>query len=482
MVWDETELTKVHTMSEETDSEGPALVGRECKHAIYTQSSYTDNRGIRDDLIYVKEVLHYEDGSQERTKRMIPNFKRPFWVTKEGFRDHEEKKEWEKADRLQYYECTQAELPSAVKKALGMFTPNNSMRQISKSPYLYGADITPTAIVKHLYQQKYPDARSPNTVAVLDIETDVLDGTDVPFYTSVTFKDKAVLSVAQEYLDRIGYGGDFEKEMREYFYQRLPEMAHERNIDLEVVVNATPLEMIKTAINRCHEWQPDFISVWNINFDLPILIKTIEDAGADPAEIFSDPDVPPAFRKAYYKEGASKKVTQNGREEPKPWYDRWHTFYTPATFYFIDQAVVFRKLRIAGGKEPSYALDAILAKYTDVRKLKNERADHLSGLAWHQYMQKNEPLEYGAYNLIDCIACEILDEQPKVGDLRQSISVQVGHSDYDKFDSQTRRTVDDFHFFCIEEQGHVIATTPPQMKTKFDEMTVGIDKWINCIR
>lgn len=457
------------------------VLGIECKHANYTKANPQDKGEVPDDIIFLKEVVHLKDGRRIPSTRILKNFKRSFYVTKPGFQTHREKKEWEDLDKLDKFECTQAGMDRAIKRALNLHSPVWGLKKLARSPYLYGADITSTAIVKRYYQDKWPECLSSNTVAVLDIETDVNAGHGDPIYVAVTFKDKAVLAVTDEFLTRCSgwtYDNDkFPEMMKEYFYKRLPEMIKERNIDLEVIHTPTPLEAITHVIGRCHEWKPDFLSIWNINFDIPKILAAIEKWGGDPGDIFSDPSVPPQFRKIWWKEGPAKKVTANGREEALHWVDRWHTLFCPASFYVIDQAAVFRKLRVAKGRESSYALDAILKKYTPTKKLKNEKADTMSGLEWHQYMQDKEPLEYGVYNIYDCVSCEILDEQPKVGDLRQSISIQCGHSDYDKFPSQPRRTVDDLHYYCLG-LGKVIGTTPDNLKTEFDEMTVSIRNWI----
>lgn len=467
-----------------TDYQKEDVVGLECKHAVYTKADPSDRGAIPDDLIFVKEVVHLKDGRKIPQTRMLKNYQRPFWVTKPGFRTHKEKKEWEDLDRLDKFECSQAGLDRAIKRALDIKAPIFGMKRLARNPYLYGADITATAIVKKYYMDKWPTCRSQNTVAVLDLETDVVHGTGDPIYGAVTFKDKAIMAVSESFLNGCpGWKKDpkeFEQAMKEYFYKRLPEMAEERKMELEVRVVPTALDIIKVIISKAHEWQPDFMAIWNINFDIPKILECVEKYGGDAGDIFSDPSVPPQFRKIWYKEGPAKKVTANGREEALHWVDRWHTLFCPASFYVVDQAAVFRKLRVANGREASYALDAILKKYTDVKKLKNEKADQMSGIEWHIYMQSEEPLEYGAYNIVDCVACEILDEHPKIGDLRQSISMQAGHSDYDKFPSQPRRTVDDLHFFCLG-LGKVIGTTPDNLKTEFDEMTVSIRDWISTL-
>lgn len=452
------------------------VIGYECKHAVYMPGIPRDHGAVPDDLIFVKEVVHLKDGRRLPTSRRLINYERPFWVTKPGYRKHKEKKEWEELSKLDKYTTTQAGLERAIKRALHLHTPERGLRRLARSPYLYGADITPTALVKRHYQDKWPTCRSENSVAVLDIETDVVHGTDDPILVAITFKNKAIMAATKQFAGDIP---NYVEVMREYFYKRLPDVADSRKIELEVVLCEGPLEAIQAAMAKAHEWQPDFLAVWNINFDIPRIIDTIKKYGGDVGDIFSDPSVPKQFRNVWYKEGPATKVAASGREEPLHWVDRWHTLYAPASFYVVDQAAVFRKMRVAKGREPSYALDYILQKHAKTQKLKCANADHLSGLDWHIYMQQFEKLEYGVYNLYDCISCEILDEQPDVGDLRSSISVQIRHSDYDKFPSQPRRTVDEMHFVCLNlEEPHVIATTPDELRTEFDDMTVSVKNWI----
>jgi hypothetical protein len=459
------------------------VLGIECKHVCFSKGIPRDRGEIPDDLVFIKEVVHLKDGQLIPNTRMIKNFKRPFWITKPGYQNHEEKKEWEDIDKLDKFESTQAGMEMAIKRALNIRSPVWGLKRLARSPYLYGADIPSTAIIKRHYMERYPECVSENRVAVLDIETDVnsIEHNGDPIYVAVTFKDKAVMAVTDKFLDQCeGWdlpNDQFPEAMKKYFHERLPELIKERNMDLEVVHTPTPLEAVEHVIGRCHEWMPDFLSIWNINFDIPKILAAIEKWGGDPEAIFSDPKVPKAFRRCWYKEGPAKKVTANGREEALHWVDRWHTLYCPASFWVVDQAAVFRKLRIANGREASYALDAVLKKYAGTKKLKNEKADTMTGLEWHQYMQKKEPLEYGVYNIYDCVSCEILDENPKIGDLRQSISMQCGHSDYDKFPSQPRRTVDDLHYACLRLK-KVIATTPDNLKTDFDAMTTSIRNWI----
>lgn len=454
------------------------IAGIECKHVNYVKGFKTGYSSSPDDFHLIKEIVHLKDGRQIPRVRGIVNYERTFYVTKPGFRKHKEKKEWEDIDKLQMYRTTQANLVTAISNALDIFSPKKRLRAMANSPYLYGADIKSTALIKRQYMDKWPEARSDNRVAILDIETDVIHGTEDPIYGAITFKEKAVICASKDFVHDIP---NWEEKMKEYYYDRIKNLDDkriaERNIELECVLCDGPLQLIEQMMQRAHEWMPDILAIWNINFDIPRLINTVEKYGGNVNDIFSDPCVPKKFRNVWYKEGPSKKVTQSGKEMPLHWVDRWHTLYCSASFYVVDQAAIFAKLRAANGREPSYALDAVLKKYANTGKLKNEKADQYTGLEWHVHMQKEQKLEYGVYNLVDCISCEILDEQPKIGDLRLAFSMQCGHSDYDTFPSQPRRTVDDMHFSCLKE-GKVIAATPERMRAEFDDYTVSVEQWI----
>ncbi|MFO5736515.1 hypothetical protein, partial [Klebsiella pneumoniae] len=57
-----------------------------------------------------------------------------------------------------------------ISKILGDYSAR-SLRQLARSPYLYGSDVSSTCYLKHDYQERYPGLISLNTVAGGDIET-----------------------------------------------------------------------------------------------------------------------------------------------------------------------------------------------------------------------------------------------------------------------------------------------------------------------
>lgn len=251
----------------------------------------------------------------------------------------------------------------------------------------------------------------------------------------------------------------------------------QRQVQLEIIIADTPGQAVCEVMKRAHAWQPDFVAIWNINYDLPKILDCLQKENIYAPDVFSDPTVPPMFRRAEYIQGTNKKKKSNGEETPLHPADQWHMMDCPASFYFIDAMCVYKRIRVAKGMEPSYSLDYILNKNLGIRKLKFTEADHLTGLKWHEFMQTNYKVEYVIYNVFDCISVELLDELTM--DLALTISVLCEHSEFSKFPSQPRRTVDDLHFFCLEdEEPRVIATTSDQMVDENEELVIGMNDWI----
>lgn len=448
---------------------GLKVTGRECKFAMYTEA----NDGSKDDLLLVKEYVHVEGGEPIPRVTFLENYKRNFWITKEGYRKHPHKKEWEEIKRLDKYTTNQARMTREIAKALNkQRLDGHSLRQLSRSQYLYGADVTTPVLIKEAYMRKFPSSVSPNAVSVLDIETDVNKGTEEIISISLTFRNRAILVYTKDFVGDLPLAIEqtFEK-----FKEYLGDYAEARKINLEVVIADTPALAVIEVIKRAHEWSPDFVAIWNINFDLPKIIKALEKENYDIGEVFSHPSVPNRYRNARYIEGNAQKKTASGKITPMHPADRWHIMECMAGFYFIDAMCAYKKIRAAKGNEASYSLDYILNKHLGIRKLKFKEADHLTGLKWHQFMQKNYRIEYGIYNLFDCISVELLDEKTK--DLRNTVSVLCGFSEFHKYPSQPRRTVDDLHFLCLQNN-LVIATTSDQMEDKLDEYVLGLRDWI----
>lgn len=445
------------------------IKGFECRHASYRMSPYGT-----DDLLVVKEYIHTKDNKRIPNVRLIKNYKRDFWVTRQGFRNHEQKKEWEDEDKLRKYTCTQAELPKAIAKALNLpYLAKRPLRHIAKNPYLYGCDITTPPLLKKDYETRWPDCVTPQaTVAVMDIETDVIEGHGGIIIKTVSFKDRVYTGVLKSFL---GSTPNPKEAIYAAFDKYLGDVKQERNIKLEVEFFDTPGQIAHACIQKAHEWMPDFVTFWNIDFDIPHIIADLEKDGYDLANTFSDPSVPTEYKHFKYIQGKKQKVTSSGKVTTIPFQDRWHMVDTPASWYMLDSMCLYRRLRLAEGQEPSFALDAIMKKHVSRGKLKFEEADGYSKLEWHKVMQERYKVEYVIYNIFDCIGVELLDE--KIGDVSRSFNVMVEYSEFNNFKSTPTRIADDMHFYC-RDNGKVIATCSEDMIEELDKYVTDVNNWI----
>lgn len=443
------------------------IKGYECKHVFNVPSNFNGT----DDLTFVKENIHYEDGTIEPSIRMMKNFERDFYITREGFQKHEDKKESELIGRLQKTTTNQRRMPERIARLLKKPLHNLSLRRLARSQYLYGTDIGVPAIVKHGYQKRFPNCTSESKVAVTDIETDVVHGTGQILSVSLTMKDKCLLVINEFF---VKHHPNIVEDVKAGFDKYLGEYKKSRNIDLIIHVMPTPGQCVTKMLEYAHDWQPDWMVCWNINFDLPKMIEAVKLEGYNVADVFCDPRVPAEFRYVEYIEGPAQKVTASGRVHSlNPW-ERWHTFNAPATFYWICAMSTYAFIRKAEGKEPNgYGLDAILNKILGVRKLNFKEADGYTKLKWHQFMQSNFKVEYLVYNLFDCISVELLDE--KIKDLAITLPELCGFSDFCDFKSTPKQLADDLHYYLLEEKGKIIASTSDKMRDDLDDLVITMD-------
>lgn len=449
-----------------TNLETKTIIGEEIKHAVY-------GTGNKNDIVFIKKNIHTDKGL-EPTVEFIENYKRPFWISKPNFRKYKQKKESESLSKLKEFNCRQMDLPFAISKALGRFSPQNRLRVVCQSPYVYGADVTPPVLIKHANKKQYPNCVSANTLAVLDIETDTVKGTGEIISVALSFKDKAIVTATKDWI------GDI-VDIKEQFYAKLEENLGDtikaRNTNVEVYIGTSPADCIVEVIKRAHEWKPDVIGIWNINFDIPKIIEALEIEGFDLGDLLSDPIVPAEFRKAKYNKGSTQKVTATGKVTSKHPAECWHTVQSLSSFQFLDLMATYCLIRIAKGKSPSYALDYILNKHLGKRKLKFDAVKSLENtLQWHIQMQTHYKPEYMVYNLFDCIGCELLDEAIK--DIAFILPTLNGISEYATFSSQPRRTCDNLHFFYLESENEVFGTTSDNMEEELSKYVYNLKDWV----
>jgi hypothetical protein len=453
------------------------IVGRECKHVSYTESRANDD----DDLLTVKELVYVKQGDEIITVpnlTFIKNYKRPFWITKEKFRDHVDKKEVEYVDKLKECQTTQRALGKSIVKQLGYGNPQQQLRVINRSPFVYGADVTPQTLVKRKYKEKWPGLFTTNKVAVLDTETDMWkgNGKDV-IISTVTMKDKVILTILDTWIADIP---DPINTIQKAVTKHLKKYLDERKMVVEIEILKSPGAMIKRCIDKCHEWQPEFVVAWNMDFDITVAIRALEAEGYDLPSVFSDPRVPEEFKHFRYKQGPTSKVKADGTVENLPPSDRWNVVEAPASFVWIDPMCVYRNIRRAAGKEPSYSLDYTLKRNLgeEFGKLYFDTGDSSAvngSVEWHMQMQKHYKVNYVVYNIFDCLGVELLDE--KTTDLGTQISILSESSEYTVFNSNPKRNVNEFYFSMLPN-GLIAGTCSDRMEDENDKALLGKEGWI----
>lgn len=437
----------------------PEIVAKECRFALHIPAK----AGVSEDMHLVKECLHYQDGTTAPNIRFVKNYQRDFYVSLPTARNYQQKRECESMENLRRYSCTQSDLRRSVAKALGKAWSNADMRILAESPYLYGSDISSTSLIKEMYRRKYPDAISPYSVAFFDIETDVLHETNDPVLVTTVFKNKILTVVDRAFIQ--GYPEpelQFRSRLSKYLQPYLDKYQFE--VQFEIVDG--PVALIKRSLEQIHAWSPDFLAIWNLDFDIPRILETLEKYNVDPKDVFSDPKLPPEYRFCKYKKGSTKKVTASGQVKPKNPSEQWHSLYCPAGFYVIDAMCTFRFVRQGEQERPSYSLDAILETELGIRKLNFEEAQGYVKLEWHQFMQSRYPFEYAVYNVFDCVG--MLELETKTNDLSMSLITQAGFTDFARYNSQTKRFADSYHFFLLE-RNLVIGTIPPKKNVSAEE-------------
>lgn len=435
------------------------VVGRECRFAIHIPEVMDSNP----DLHLVKEQIHYSDGTVEPALRWIKDFKRDIWVTKPFKRKYKDKREWTELSEVDNRKVTQSQLRYTASRMLGkMPSKADHMKRLAQSPYLYGTDITSTSLVKKMYMTKFPDRNTPFTIATYDIETDVLYGTGDIILASVIFKKEIHLFALRSFLQ--GHHDPIAK-IHAASKKYIQEYIDKHEMTIYVTVVDSTIDIIRESFKVVHERKPDWLAIWNMDFDIPKILEVLERYGEDPTDYLCDPMVPKNVRICKYKQGLKKKVTAAGKVIPINPAAQWHTLICTASFYVIDAMCAYKHLRLGEQEESSYSLDHILSVKLGIRKLKFEEANEYTDLKWHQFMQSKYPIEYSVYNIFDTLSMVELDQKTK--DLAYTLPSFAGTTDFNNFKSQPRRIADAFHFYALEN-GYVMGTVAPMEEEKED--------------
>lgn len=428
------------------------VVRRETRYAVHLPK--TD---YRDDAHYVKEQIYYSDGTSEPRCFFVKDYQRPIWVTKEAFRNHKDKKEFEYRDKLYETKCTQSDINRIVAGMLGEPHIAHQPKEIKSSQYVYGYDQTSTSLIKLQSLKKNNFIQSPYTVSAFDIETDM--ETQEVIIATIIFENKVHVNVLTRFVER--YKGQIQEKVDIAVDKYLPEYA--KTLKIRVTLHDTEVDLLKAVFRTANEWGPDFLAIWNINYDVKHILARLKLANVNPADVICDQSIPRAYRYCRYKEGITNKSTASGKHKPINPSLQWHVLTSTSRFYAIDAMCVYRQIRMAKQEEVNYKLDTILNKVLGRGKLTFKEADAYQEGKWHIFMQNNYPIEYIVYNIFDCLGMIELDKITK--DLTSSFPAGAAMTDFAKYNSNPKKIVDALFLFGLE-RGQVVGTVGNIKKTE----------------
>ncbi|UYE93482.1 DNA polymerase [Shewanella phage FishSpeaker] len=460
-----------------SDSSNP-VIARVCKHAAYNTSS----RDKFKDILTAKITEIMADGTRNNLLIAIEDYKQDFYIVKEKHRKFNQHKDYIEANKCDKFRSTRARLPLNISKVLYGFPDRNLDLVMAKnSPYVFGCEQSIPVVFKHKFHVKYPEYQEKEryTVASYDVETNMWSKEEEIIMAATTMKDKVVLVICRSW-----FGGDDDKtilaNLKEAEQKYMADVYKRRGIiNPEYLLVDTPCDVVVENVSRWHKWSPDWIGSWNAKFDMEKNEAALFAGGRQPKDVYTDPSVPPEYRKYIFHPGRPHKIKEDGSKTPLEWQERFPTVRTLAGWCWLDTGSLYAIKRTAKGKLDSYALQAVTEREKVDGKLyfQGEETSRFKpgSLEWHKDMQKNFKYQYCMYCIKDNICIEEIDE--KTDDMGLSLSMLLKYSEYFNFPSQPNLISDTLSFIALENN-YVWGCTPNQKDETFKKELPSLGNWI----
>ena len=440
------------------------------KDSVYIHGEYLARvGGDKNSDAYVACIKSLEDGHSEL--KIIENPETKVWVAKPGCRRNIVKRELAEKKELDMYRCRVNNIAGTLWMALNC-KPGQwrqppfyvRLKEMLSSPYVYGADIDYGVHLKLGYKRAN-GGRAPleYNVGALDIETDVHGSDQVIVCTYMNGDGHTYTGILKEFfLDHTT------QEVEDYWSKKIEPMfvkqlnkkglaAYKKydGIKLHLKIFDKEVDLIKWIFDRIHECKPDFCGIWNMDYDIPWIIKRLEFRQCDPAQVMCHPDVPYKFRYCKYKADPGKK---DGHMT-----DKWSWFSLPDYTRYYDAMCLYGRLRKAKPREPSYKLDAIGGKEIGAGKMS---FDEFGDEGNHDKMQRFHQVEYTVYNIVDVLIMHVMEI--KNSDVTNMMQL-IGSSTLDCFAHQSIQ-LKNYFFEYLDERGCIPASIGNRIDDKWDYM------------
>jgi hypothetical protein len=426
----------------------------ELKHIVHIPKGRKN-----DDAYFLKVKRFYKDGSDEIKIFLKRNVKRPFYITKFDKRNHDDKREYEKLENLIEYKSTQSDLLVSAGRALKMNVSSPwKAKRVTSSPYVYGLDISGVTFIKNHYKKKY-DKTSYNTVMTLDLENDV--DTNELLILSVAYKDFIYTAILWSFAKKIGHSkASLKRKIVEKYKELMTDhpIANKIGENIEVVFFDKEVDMVIDTFKVVHKHKPDYLSIHNVNHELPFFLTLLERNNVNPEDVFCDPMIPKDYRFFNYKQGKDKKSKDGGGDMSIAPQQQWHVVTATASFQIVDSMSVYYYIRMAESNVPGgYSLENLLKVNKFDGKLKHDLGKTFvqGSPDWHKEMVANHGLEYIIYNQGDVVLPLMLDDLTV--DLKSTLPGFIGIASYEYFNSSPKILLDNIYFF-LKDLGYILGS------------------------
>jgi len=408
------------------------IVSKSFMHSCYIRNKFSST-------VFVKEKIKYADGTIKPNVVLYKNPKRSFYVTQKRYRSYKFKPEFEILSRLDKYTCYDYELETKVAEVLGMGRGYFKRAQLFKSPYIFGADINIEALIKMSYLNSYPDEKLPPSVGFLDIETSIDTGQII--LISYMHDDVVHTAILESFLfedvgnQRVAVKKD---DLLNHIKTNLASRTKGLTLTFDLEIFDSEIKLIAWTMKHVHASEVDFVSIWNMNFDIPKILGSIERQKYQAIDIFSSPLLPREYRYLRYYED----------QRPVDHFTlKWHWLYSTCGSQFIDAMGLFSQCRKTAGYRDKYDLNSVLADEVGQEKLPLTEGSHV-------IMQRHHFKDYIVYNIFDVVGLRLLEDKNK--DVL-TMTVLCGPTPVNKFNAQTHRSTNSMYHNLIGK-GQVLSS------------------------
>ena len=206
-----------------------------------------------------------------------------------------------------------------------------------------------------------------------------------------------------------------ENNLEQFYNEFVRPEAHDNTILYVTNFYDTEVELLEAMWHTIHMTKPDFVGIWNMNFDIPYILNRMSILDMDIPNTCCHPDVPEKYRLVKYKEDKDRRQDfqkKSGDDNKHP-SRLWDWVYISGYTQFYDQMALYSLIR-KRSILPSYKLDDIAYEETEYRKLDY----HTKGYTIRKLAHQNFKI-FMAYSMIDTIRLKQIED--KTDDFHRSI-------------------------------------------------------------